>query len=235
MAPARACFLMILAGLVAACGIPEGVHNQTVRDLEKCRQDLTNTRADLTRTSLELQDERSRQPGEAPHVEGGPTSKDLAQIARAREAASRRQADEKSLRTQLAQLVESHAVTLSSRHGGLAIDVPEATLFEPGQATLKTEARPTLGRIASALKDIADREILVAGHADAAPPRGGHFRSNWELSAARAVAVVQVLQAEAVDPHRLIAVGRSEFAGEGEPGRVEIRLLPTDAEIFDAQ
>jgi len=85
-----------------------------------------------------------------------------------------------------------------------------------------------------------DRELLIAGHTAPEPvARGSKFHSNWELSTARAVAVVQFLQNQGIDPRRMGAVGFSEFdplepgalSGEAAAGRVEIILVPSAAEL----
>ena len=53
--------------------------------------------------------------------------------------------------------------------------------------------------------------LRVDGHTDVRPITGGQFKSNWDLSAARAIAVVQYLIAKGVAPQRLVAAGFGEF------------------------
>src|SRR5918998_2765676 len=91
-------------------------------------------------------------------------------------------------------------------------------LFNAGQAVLKPEANPELDRIASVILDLS-REIppdipwvlRVDGHTDARPIATAQFPSNWALSAARAIAVVQYLISKGVPPQRLVAAGFGEF------------------------
>jgi chemotaxis protein MotB len=88
--------------------------------------------------------------------------------------------------------------------------------FDVGQAVLKPEGRTELDKIAGALLDI-ERQIpgdiawvmRVDGHTDVRPIAGG--RTNWDLSAARAIAVVQYLISRGVSPQRLVAAGFGEF------------------------
>jgi chemotaxis protein MotB len=88
--------------------------------------------------------------------------------------------------------------------------------FDVGQAVLKPEGRNELDTVASALLDI-ERQIpgdiawvmRVDGHTDIRPIAGG--RTNWDLSAARAIAVVQYLITRGVSPQRLVAAGFGEF------------------------
>jgi chemotaxis protein MotB len=90
--------------------------------------------------------------------------------------------------------------------------------FNAGASALKTEATPELDRIASALADL-ERQIpadipwvmRVDGHTDVRPITTSQFPSNWALSAARAIAVVQYLVSRGVPPQRLVAAGFGEF------------------------
>ncbi len=90
--------------------------------------------------------------------------------------------------------------------------------FDTGQAVLKPEGRTELDGLASALLDL-DRKIpaeiawvlRVDGHTDIRPISGGQFKSNWDLSAARAISVVQYLISKGVSPQRLVAAGFGEF------------------------
>ncbi|GJD48902.1 Outer membrane protein A [Methylobacterium crusticola] len=91
-------------------------------------------------------------------------------------------------------------------------------LFAAGQATLKPEAGPEIDRIASAILEL-NRQIpadipwvlRVDGHTDARPISSSQFPSNWALSAARAIAVVQYLAGRGIPPQRLLAGAFGEF------------------------
>jgi chemotaxis protein MotB len=90
--------------------------------------------------------------------------------------------------------------------------------FDTGQAVLKPEGRLELDGLASALLDL-ERKIpgeigwvlRVDGHTDVRPINGVQFKSNWDLSAARAISVVQYLVSKGVPPQRLVAAGFGEF------------------------
>src|ERR1700686_1314265 len=90
--------------------------------------------------------------------------------------------------------------------------------FDTGQAVLKPEGRLELDQLASALLDL-DKQIppeiawvlRVDGHTDVRPIASVQFPSNWALSAARAISVVQYLISKGVSPQRLVAAGFGEF------------------------
>ncbi|MGP9812603.1 peptidoglycan -binding protein [Rhodopseudomonas sp. NSM] len=89
--------------------------------------------------------------------------------------------------------------------------------FDTGQALLLPEGRAELDKLASALTEL-DKKIppeigwvlRVDGHTDRRPITGA-FKSNWELSSARAISVVQYLVSLGVPAQRLVAAGFAEF------------------------
>ncbi len=113
-------------------------------------------------------------------------------------------------------------------------------LFDAGQASLNTGGLPELDKLANALIEVA-REIppdiawvlRVDGHTDARPIRSVQFPSNWELSAARSIAVVRYLATRGIPETRLLAAGFGEFqpleAGDSDDvlrrnRRIELKL-----------
>ncbi|MBX9757716.1 MAG: peptidoglycan -binding protein [Beijerinckiaceae bacterium] len=114
-------------------------------------------------------------------------------------------------------------------------------LFDTGRADLATAGRAELDKLAAAVSDL-ERVIppeiswvlRVDGHTDKRPLQGaGIYRSNWDLSAARAISVVQYLVSRGVSPQHLLAAGFGEFqpidTGESEEAlrrnrRIELKL-----------
>ena len=92
--------------------------------------------------------------------------------------------------------------------------------FDTGKADLKPEATAELDKMAGALIELEKQipadiawVLRVDGHTDVRPisGSGGQFKSNWDLSAARAISVVQYLIGKGVSPQRLVAAGFGEF------------------------
>jgi chemotaxis protein MotB len=92
--------------------------------------------------------------------------------------------------------------------------------FDTGRADLKPEATAELDKMAGALIELEKQipadiawVLRVDGHTDVRPisGSGGQFKSNWDLSAARAISVVQYLIGKGVSPQRLVAAGFGEF------------------------
>ena len=90
--------------------------------------------------------------------------------------------------------------------------------FDTGKADLLPDARTELDKVATALVELEKKipteiawVLRVDGHTDVRPISGPNFKSNWDLSAARAISVVQYLIAKGVSPQRLVAAGFGEF------------------------
>jgi chemotaxis protein MotB len=99
--------------------------------------------------------------------------------------------------------------------------------FDSGSAVLRREGRVELDQLATALLDLDTRipaeiswVLRVDGHTDIQPIAVSQFKSNWELSAARAISVVQHLISKGVLPKRLVAAGFGEFQPI-DPGNTE--------------
>ncbi len=90
--------------------------------------------------------------------------------------------------------------------------------FDTGQAVLKPEGRAELDKLATALLELGTKipaeiawVLRVDGHTDVRAINSPQFKSNWDLSAARAISVVQYLISRGVPPQRLVAAGFGEF------------------------
>ncbi|HZT25530.1 MAG TPA: peptidoglycan -binding protein [Pseudolabrys sp.] len=90
--------------------------------------------------------------------------------------------------------------------------------FDTGKADLKPEGTAELDKVAGALLQLEQQippdipwVLRVDGHTDVRPITSGQFRSNWDLSAARAIAVVKYLIGKGITPKRLVAAGFGEF------------------------
>lgn len=108
--------------------------------------------------------------------------------------------------------------------------------FDAGSAAMKPEAIASLDKLASAILDLEKSippdiswALRIDGHTDNRPISNAQFPSNWELSAARAIAVVQYLIARGVSPNHLIAAGFGEYqpldAGTSDEARARNRRI----------
>jgi chemotaxis protein MotB len=86
----------------------------------------------------------------------------------------------------------------------------DEVVFEPGQARVRPEGAAVLAEVARAVAGLPNR-IVVEGHTDSVPISNAQFRSNWELSTARATEVLRHLVDKlGIDPARVSAAGYGE-------------------------
>ncbi len=140
------------------------------------------------------------------------------------------------LEDRLSQEIKDAQVRLSMQEKGLVITFVAEVLFDSGKANLKKEILPTLDKVATILKEeVPENNIGIEGHTDNEPIKYSGWKSNWELSAHRALSVLHYLESRGISSTRLSATGYGEFrpvASNATPEgrqlnrRVEIVILP---------
>ncbi len=120
---------------------------------------------------------------------------------------------EQELENELVAAVEQEGMTgeatLSRTDRGIVLRVREQIMFEPGSAKILPESMPLLKKVAIVCRYFP-RKVYVEGHTDNIPLRSEVYPSNWELSAARACAVVRfLLDMEHLPPEKFVASGLS--------------------------
>ena len=107
-------------------------------------------------------------------------------------------------------LIQSNAVHVNKTGDAVEVQISADILFASGMAEPAPAAVPVLQHLAAALKAWPNA-VQVEGHTDNVPVRSGAFRSNWELSGARAGSVVRLFSEHGVDPQRLAVVGYGQY------------------------
>ena len=139
-----------------------------------------------------------------------------------------------SLSRQLRKMIGTGTLEVMFRRGKMVVKFSDSILFPSGSAELTDEGRKALAEVAAVLKPMRGRRFTVAGHTDNVPV-AGTFKSNWELSTARAVKVVELLVQKGVRPGSLVAAGYGEHdpaasnhskIGRQRNRRIEIILEP---------
>ena len=110
----------------------------------------------------------------------------------------------------LATLVDQNLVTLRKGKDGLEVELKSKLLFAKSSAKLSIEAEKLLIRIASTLSRFPT-SMQVEGHTDDSPINSAIYPSNWELSSARASAVVSLFEEHEMDPQRMWAIGYAQY------------------------
>ena len=126
---------------------------------------------------------------------------------------------------------------LAMTERGLVLTLLDEIFFDSGQSVIKPEGFEVLEKVGKVLREaVPESPLAVEGHTDNVPIRYSSWRSNWELSSARALAVVhQFIDKEGLPPDRIRAVGFGEYhpvspnetpEGRRQNRRVEVVVLP---------
>ena len=164
----------------------------------------------------------------------------LEELRKQKAAAEARLQMFRSLVDKLRAMIDAGQLKVVTREGRMLIALPDDVLFDSGKAEVKPQGQEALAKIAQVLSTIPDRRFVVAGHTDNVPIRSGRYRSNWDLSAARAIEVTLFLVSKGMKPQVLAAAGFGEFdpvAQNDTPEhrtqnrRIEIVLQPNISDL----
>ncbi len=143
-----------------------------------------------------------------------------------------------SLQLGLDAEIKSGKVQLKMTARGLIISLREAAFFASGDDTVAPASYPILGKICEVIAQVSN-PLRLEGHTDSIPIHNSRFRSNWELSAARAIATMELLRTRfGMEPERMAIAGYAENApsdtndtdeGRSHNRRVDLVVLSAEA------
>ena len=107
-------------------------------------------------------------------------------------------------------IAEDSAMAVDTNEAKVVVRVPGANLFKPGQADLQLSGRPVLDEVITVIRRYPDYKIHIQGHTDDDPISTVRFPTNWELSAARATAVLRYFFDKGVEPEKMTATGYAD-------------------------
>lgn len=241
--------LLLLGSVSAGCGRDwqadynqlQSEHEQTQADLRAAQQRIT----ELEEQNEELRGVLESQGRDLTDMTSlrEQLQRELAEARRREEANEARLASLRRMATAFRDMVAAGQLRVRIVRGNMVVELPEGVLFDSGRAELRQAGNDTLARVAEVLAAVPNRNFLVAGHTDNVPVgRRSRFSSNWELSAARGVAVVRFLAEHGMSPERLAAAGYAETQpvssndsdeGRAQNRRIEIIVLPNLDELPD--
>jgi len=126
------------------------------------------------------------------------------------------------------QLIHDQMIQVSSNELWLQIELKDSILFSSGSADTSEQAQKIFDEIAGILT-IYSNPVQVEGFTDNIPIKSAKYPTNWELSTARASAIVKYLASKGIAPERLSAVGYGEYqpvvSNDSEQGRAQNRRV----------
>ena len=152
----------------------------------------------------------------------------------------------RELEESLKKEIGEYKAKLQMTERGLVITFLSEVFFDSGKDIIKADGKLSLDKVAEVLnRDVPDSQVAVEGHSDNDPIKYSGWKSNWELSSGRALAVLHYLVDECkVEPQRLSANGYGEYhpvapndtsQNKQKNRRVEIVILPSKVSKVKAQ
>jgi chemotaxis protein MotB len=250
--------LSLVIGSSAGCGVDENVYNAAVKDRDAQKAELAATKSDLEKekathkkdvaardarvgvlsSKLEaLGQDLSRVETERTGLGGEleQAKKRMEELKKAQVQAEARAAQFRKLVSQFKQLTDAGKLQVEIRENRMIVRLGDKILFDPGKTDLKPEGKDALTQVTAVLKTLQNRNFQVAGHTDNIPIKSAKFRSNWDLSTARAVEVVNFMIGAGMEGKRLSAAGYAAEApvapndtpeNKAKNRRIEITLVP---------
>ena len=132
------------------------------------------------------------------------------------------------LSSELQQEIRNGRLALRMTSRGITISFTQAALFPSGGDEIAPDFYPTIQKLSDAMKQVTN-PVRAEGHTDSIPIHNSRFRSNWELSAARSIALVQLFTQFGVARERLSIAGYADTApidnNDTEEGRQKNRRV----------
>ena len=209
-------------------------------EIARLQKQASDLEADAARIAREREQLRQEQSQLAATLDRERLAKEeeIARLTRTQEALSKSLQDE----------ISKGNITIQQVRDRLTINMVDRVLFDSGQAQVKQAGMKVLKQVGDVLNQISDKQIRIEGHTDNVPISSklqDRFKTNWELSTARATTVVRYLIDQGgIDRQYLSAVGYADThplaSNDSEEGRssnrrIEIVLYPKDLKHIAGQ
>ncbi len=137
----------------------------------------------------------------------------------------------------------NQGLTIEQKNGKVYVSLEERLLFASGSTVVDPKGEEALKKLGEVLEKNTDISVLIEGHTDNVPIKGGNIKDNWDLSVLRATSVVRILtKNDKVNPVRLTPAGRGEYLpidtgssaeARKKNRRIEVILTPKLDELLE--
>ena len=205
--------------------------------------DLNKKVTELNKQNSQLGQQSSEQQNQL-HLSQQDLEKQQQRLQQLEALLQQQKTQSEQLRAKMAEALKgfnSNDLSVYQKNGKVYVRLSENLLFPSGSAVVNPKGIDALSKLAAVLNLNADVAVNIEGHTDSIPIRG-RYQDNWDLSTARANAIVRILVNNyKVDPMRVVASGHSYFdpiesnsttEGRAKNRRTEIILSPKLDEMY---
>jgi chemotaxis protein MotB len=214
--------VVLVVCTATGCGIPKDQYNAKALEAQQLSQkykDESDKAAALEAKVRELEQKNAE------------LSQSQVKLQQEKGELEKKSSEYQSLADSLKGQIDAGQIELSELKGKMTVKMKDKVLFSSGSARVNEPGQQALKKVADALQLVKGKIIRVEGHTDDVPTNKGAYKTNWELSVARALAVVRCLQDDGVDPGLLSAAGYGEYHPIAPNDSAENRSLNRRIEI----
>jgi chemotaxis protein MotB len=238
-------WLCVAALALVGCGVSKSEYDAKVQEATTARQEADTAKQQLAQLQQQVttDDQTVAQLKGALGIAQAAAITDdqkqaLEDAKKALQDAQERAKLVDDLQAKFKKMIDAGHLKVTTRHGRIVLQLHNDVLFDTGEAELKPDGKQAIAEIATALRSVGAKRFQVAGHTDSEPITAEtkkKFPTNWELSAARAIAVVKLLVTDGVEAGALSAAGYGPYDpvasnsspdGQSKNRRIEITLVP---------
>jgi chemotaxis protein MotB len=249
----RGAWLCVVAVALSGCGVSRSDYDAKVQEATAAKQEADAAKQQLAQLQQQVtsDDQQVAQlKGALGMAQAQAITDDQKQALDDAKRALQEAADRgkllDDLQAKFKKMIDAGHLKVTTRHGRIVLQLHNDVLFATGEADLKPDGKQAIGEIAATLRGVGLKRFQVAGHTDSEPittETKKTYPTNWELSSARAIAVVKLLVSDGVEPNVLSAAGYGPYDpvatnanadGQSKNRRIEITLVPNVAPLVAA-
>lgn len=239
--------MLLTAGMVGGCGIDKEVYEAKVAELQKTQGELDQQKKDAAEAKRKCDERQAQLDAENSAMKARLTAlgqdiskmtgdmdaakKEMAELQKRQEAAEKRARQFRDMMAKFRSMIDAGKLQVEVRNGLMLVKLPDNILFDPGKTEIKQAGKDAIAQVTQILSGIEGRKFQVAGHTDNIPIKSAKFKSNWELSTARAVEVTKLMIGDGMDAKRLSAAGFADEMPIGDNATEEGRRANRRIEI----
>jgi chemotaxis protein MotB len=233
-----------LALALAGCGVSKSEYDAKAAEADAAKQQVGQLQQQLAADEQQITTLKSSLGMAQSQAMTDDQKAQLEEARRAMQEAQDRAKLLDDLQAKFKKLIDAGHLKVTTRHGRVVLQLHNDVLFDTGETEVRPQGKQALGEVAATLRSLPGKRFQVAGHTDTQPittDKKKQFPTNWELSTARAIAVVKLLVGQGVDPSNVSAAGYGPYDpvasnatpdGMAKNRRIEITLVPNVASLI---
>jgi chemotaxis protein MotB len=239
----RAAWTLLVPLCLAACGVSKSEYDAKAAEADASKQQVAQLQQQLAADETQISQLKGSLGMAQSQVMTDDQKAQLEEARRAMQEAQERGKLLDDLQAKFKRMIDAGHLKVTTRHGRVVLQLHNDVLFDTGETEVRPAGKQALAEVAATLRTMTLKRFQVAGHTDTQPittDKKKLFPTNWELSTARAIAVVKLLISQGVDPATISAAGYGPYDpvtpnvspdSMAKNRRIEITLVPNVAAL----